>query len=183
MKATFVFVVSLVVGGASSVAAEPLAPAPTIRALDAIARDAYALGAEASPVFRALVQALEARDVVVHVLAGRPQVFGAIGATRVVGCAGSWRYFRIELDDRRRPVERASVLAHELRHVLEIVAAAAATQDDVRRLYERIGRPVGGTRDAFETADAAATGVQVLREIRAFTSSRSARTTPSLAPD
>lgn len=175
MKATFVSVVLLIVSAAALPAAlsaqgDPGEPPQSVRLLDGPASEAYALGAEASPAFRQLVDALEAHAVVVHVITGRPRIFGAVGATRLVGRAGGRLYLRVDLDSRVRLDERAAVLAHEFRHVLEIAEAAAVTDDDLRRLYERIGRHADGTLYAYETAAAETEGVKVLREIRWFAS-------------
>lgn len=172
MKATFVFVVLLLVSAIAPISvrpaeADPLPPS-AVRLLDGAAAEAYVLGDRASPAFRALVRELDAHRVVVHVVTGRPRIFGAVGATRLVGAAGGRLYLRVDLDARGRLESRAAVLAHELRHVLEIVEAAASTQDEMRRLYERIGRHAGGTLYAYETDAAEAEGVQVLREIRTF---------------
>lgn len=179
MKATFVLVVLLLVSAIVPLSARPAeadsVPPPAVRLLDAAAAEAYALGEQASPTFRDLVRELDGRHVVVHVVSGRPRIFGAVGATRLVGTAGARLYLRIDLDTRGRLAERAAVLAHELRHVLEIVEAAASTQDEMRRLYERIGRHAGGTLYAYETAAAEADGVQVLREIRTFVAAHTLR--------
>jgi hypothetical protein len=50
--------------------------------------------------------------------------------------------------------------------VLEIAQSSAWTQKDVRALYDDIGRPVPGMRDAFETLEASDAGLRVLRELR-----------------
>lgn len=187
MKTTFVFVVLLLVSArvpllARPVSVDPSPPPPAVRLLDAAAAEAYALGDQASSTFRALVRALDAHRVVVHVVTGRPRIFGAVGATRLVGTAGARLYLRVDLDARGRLDERAAVLAHEFRHVLEIAEAAASTQDAMRRLYERIGRHAGGTLYAYETAAAEADGVRVLREIRAFTAVQTLRTARADTP-
>ena len=62
--------------------------------------------------------------------------------------------------------ERASVLGHQLQHVLEIAQSSAWTQKDVRALYDDIGRPVPGVHDAFETVEASNAGLRVLRDLR-----------------
>lgn len=180
MKATFVSVVLLLVSTAAAPAAllaadDPEeAPSPAVRLLDGAVGEAFTHGAAASASFRALVDAIEAYPVVVHVVTGRPPIFGAVGATRLVGVASGWMYLRVELDARVRLDERAAVLAHELRHVVEIVDAAAVGTDDLRRLYERIGRHAGALY-AYETDEAVAEGVRVLREIRAFTAAQTHR--------
>lgn len=163
MKATGVVVLFVFLVAARS-AAEP---AGALRALDPASVDAVALGLEASDGFRTLVAALGPARVVVHVVSGATEVFATTGTTQLAGEVGGWRYLRVVLDPRLRARERVAVLGHELQHVREILESGAATQDEVRALYERIGRPVPGTCNAFETVAAADTGARVWRELQA----------------
>lgn len=140
-----------------------------VRAMDPPAAQACEHGRAASPSFRALLALFDPDQVVVHVVSGDTLVFGTSGTTRLAGTAGGWRYLRIVVDPDLSLNERTAVLAHELQHAREIIAADALTQRDVRRLYERIGRPVLGAHDMFETSAAADTGTRVWRELRATT--------------
>jgi hypothetical protein len=92
---------------------------------------------------------------------------------------GGWRYVRVVLRSHLSLEERASVLGHELQHVLEIAQSSAWTQKDVRALYDEIGRPVPGVHDAFETVEASDAGLRVLRELR--TAGKLARRQAALA--
>ncbi len=162
MKATCVLVLFVSLQ-AASVAAQSLG---SVRAMDPEAEAALTFGREASPSFRTLTESFDADRVVVHVTCGDTRVFGTTGATRLASAVGSWRYVRIVLDPRLRIDERTAVLGHELQHAREIAEAGVTTQDDVRGLYERIGRPVPGYHDAFETSAAADAGSRVWRELR-----------------
>lgn len=151
----------------------------SVRAMDPDAEAALTFGRESSPSFRLLTDAFGDERVVVHVVCGDTRVFGTTGATRLASSVGAWRYVRIVIDPRLRLDQRTAVLGHELQHAREIVEAGAATQDDVRGLYERIGRPVPGYHDAYETSEAVATGVRIWRELlAAFSASAPASRRP-----
>lgn len=156
--------------GAGSAGAEGAA---VVRAMDAGAADALALGQAQSAAFRALVDRVAGRRAVVHVATGETRVFATTGATQFAGVSHGWTFVRIALDPRLRLDERTSVLAHELQHAAELLEARVQSQADVRRLYERIGRAVPGTCDAFETTAAAEAGVRVWRDLRRGPSVRS----------
>jgi hypothetical protein len=158
----------------------------SVRAMDPDADAALAFGRESSMSFRRLADAFDDERVVVHVVCGETRVFGTTGATRLASTVGAWRYVRIVIDPRLRIEERTAVLGHELQHAREIVEAGVTTQDAVRVLYERIGRPVPGYHDAYETSAAADAGNRVWRELRqgagagrATSSSRTARSSLS----
>ncbi|HEY3886296.1 MAG TPA: hypothetical protein VGL62_13865, partial [Vicinamibacterales bacterium] len=62
------------------------------------------------------------------------------------------------------PDDTIALVAHELRHAIEIADASEATdQSGIERLYRRIGRPSGP--HAYETDAAIATQRQVRREL------------------
>lgn len=155
--------VSMLAAADVAVAAEP---ADVIRPMDAAAAAALARGIDLSPAFRAQVEGFAGARAVVHVVVGETRVFATTGATQFATVAGSWTFLRIVLDGRLRDDERTSVLAHELMHARELLDAGVRSQEDVRRLYERIGRPVPSACDAFETAAAADAGARVWRELR-----------------
>lgn len=176
MKATCVLVLVVC---ANLVVVRAAAPG-AIRAMDPAAAEAYDHGLAISPTFRALAAEFDRTRVVVHVVTGDIRIFGARGTTRLASAIGEWRYVRIVLDPRLPVPERTAVLAHELQHAREIAVADVSTQSEVRQLYERIGRSVSGTLNAFETADAAAAGVRVWQELRAAGSARQVRATAPL---
>jgi len=160
MKATCALVLFVCLGSASLSAQE------AVRPMDAAARQACDYGREASPSFRALLSAFDPGQVVVHVVSGEIRIFGTAGTTRLVGSVGRWRYVRITIDPDLPLDQRTAVVAHELQHAREIADAAAVTQHQVRRLYERIGQPVNGSLDTFETRDAVTAGTRVWRELQ-----------------
>ena len=180
MKSTYVLVVwrSLLLPVAA--AGQELAPPPgPVRAMDETSAEALEYGTQGSPAFRALLAGLDCAGVIVHVITGDTRVFGTSGTTQLVGAVGKWRHLRVLLRKRMDADERASVLAHELRHVLEIARSPAATQEAVRALYDHTGRPVPGTTDAFETTAASDAGMRVWRELRSSGRHLGARPGPS----
>ena len=163
MKSTCVIVVCLSLRLPALADAQEMG---AVRALDSPAAEALACGQRHSQMFRDLVAEIDGSGVIVHVVTGDTTLFGMARTTRLAGVVGGWRYPRVVLRTHLPTDERASVLAHELHHVFEIARSSAATQQEVRALYDDIGRPVPGGHDAFETADAADAGLRVWRELR-----------------
>jgi hypothetical protein len=163
VKSTYVLGVWLSVFLSAGVATQSR---EVLRPLDVPAREALERGSRESATFLEVIAELETTGVIVHVASGNAMPFGVAGTTRLVTVTTGWRYFRVTLSNHLGVDERASVLAHELQHVLEIVRSSAATQQSVRHLYESIGQPVAGTTNAFETVQAAGVGMQVWRELR-----------------
>jgi hypothetical protein len=162
MKASWVLVV-LLFAGAVPARAQPLSH---VRALDSISRIALARGLHESPRFRALVDELEASDVIVHVVATPTMPSGTVGTMRFVARLGDTRYVRIDLASLAARDLRVSTLAHELEHACEVARSAAGSHDAVRALYRAIGHAVPGIREAFETDGAQQAGAHVWGELR-----------------
>lgn len=172
MKALCGFVVSVMMAATAAQAQ----PAPHVRAIDAVSATAFARGMQESEHFRALVDALDASDVIVHVVTTPALAGGVIGTMRFVTRLGDTRYVRIDLASLVPPDVRVSTLAHELQHACELAQSVAASQDAVRTLYRTIGRAVPGARDAFETDGAQRAGAHVWAELRLRRSLRTATT-------
>lgn len=171
MKVSCVCVVSLLVC-VSSAMAQPL---PHVRPLDLVSRLALERGVEESARFRALLDELDGSNVIVHVVAAPTLTLGVIGTMRFVASLGDTRYIRVTIAATSPPALRVATLAHELQHACEVARSAATTHDAVRRLYQRIGSEVPGSRDAWETDDAQHIGAEVLAELRGLR--RTARVT------
>lgn len=163
MKSTCVFVVWLSLCLPAAVAAQTMS---AVRALDPPCAEALDYGRDGSEAFRDLVAEIDVLRVIVHVTTGDTVYFGTAGTTQLSSVVGGWRYLRVVLRTHLTLEQRASVLGHELQHVLEIAQSSASTQKDVRALYNEIGHPVPGAYDAFETTEASEAGVRVLRELR-----------------
>jgi len=161
MKSSCVLVVSLLV-----CASPAPAQTPHVRPMDAVARLALERGVEESARFRALLDELDASNVIVHVMAVRSLPLGVVGTMRFVGSIGETRYIRVHIAATSPPALRVATLAHELEHACEVARSPATTHDAVRDLYRRIGAEVPGARDAYETAAAQLIGAEVLAELR-----------------
>jgi hypothetical protein len=151
-----VFVFAL--GLATFAAAEPL----TTRPIDPIAAEALNRAMARSSTVRALVAALEASNVIVHIQSARSLAPGISGTTTFVTSRGGHRYLRITIHAGLPARTRAIILAHELRHACEIAESGAADLGSVRELFERAGHRVG---EFFETRAAIDTERLVRKEI------------------
>jgi len=152
---------------------------PRVRTVDDAARQLLAFGEEASPTLRYIVESLEASDLIVLVSVGPPSLWYQgpdprhHGATRFLGAAGKQRYVAIWLDSLWHPggqhSRRVALLAHELRHALEIAQAPfVVDQRGMVSLFEQIGREVSPRR--YETETALAVESRVLGELSAAVS-------------
>ena len=118
-----------------------------------------------SPTFAALVTALDATDVLVHVEEVRQLPVGIDGRLAFVHAAGGVRYLRVQVLMGRGSIDTMATVGHELQHALEV-----ATQPSVRdiasfaALYVRIGdQPTRS--DRFDTAAAREAGRRVRNEM------------------
>lgn len=162
MKASYVLVVSLAMG----VVPARAQVVSHVRPLDDISAAALERGVQASPRFRALLDDLDASDVIAHVVASPALPFGMTGAMRFVAQRGGIRYIRIELSTLAAPDTRVATLAHELYHARELALSPAGSQDEVRGLYRAIGHAVPGPHEAYETYAAQRAGAAVWSELR-----------------
>ena len=140
-----------------------------VRAIDSDLRFLLSFGYEQSPTFRALVDVLDASDVIVYVERDDRQRRGVAGSMRFVTHAGGHRYVRITLYGGRVTRNTAALLGHELRHAVEVAAARwVVDQDTCAVLYRGIGHysSCRGSEECFDTAGAVETGYQVLRELQ-----------------
>jgi hypothetical protein len=84
--------------------------------------------------------------------------------TRLAHAAGNARYLRITVRRNVPPDVRASSLAHELQHAIEIALADVSTHVEMEQLYERIGHRRHGTR-FYETRAAEEAGARAWAEL------------------
>lgn len=120
-----------------------------------------------SPAFRALVDALEHSDVIVHVERVTRDGGGLAGATRFVTRAGGQRYVRITLYGTRSGQQTIALLGHELQHAVEVATAGwVVDQATCLELFHTIGRRSCDLRRlCYDTDAAILAGTQVMREI------------------
>jgi hypothetical protein len=123
-------------------------------------------GMRRSESMSALVADLRKTDVVVYVDLD-PNEPGALeGSLRFRGAAAGARFVRVWLQPRRCDKTLMAVLAHELRHALE-VGVAPEVQDAAtfKALYSAVGR--SGNAGRYETDAAQEMGERVRRELGA----------------
>ena len=113
---------------------------PRVRPLGESAVLAVERGIAHSPTFRDLVARLERSDVVVYVSV-EPRPEGKCpGATRFITAAKYSRFLHISIDRGLPSKEMIALLAHELRHAIEIAEAPAVRdRDSFRAYYEQLG--------------------------------------------
>jgi len=136
----------------------------TPRPLDPIAAEAFAQALERSAIVRSLVATLEASNVIVHIESSRTLPSDVRGMTRFVVARGGYRYVRITFNIQLWGRDRVATLAHELQHACEVANSSAADVASIRELFEHSGHRTG---PYFDTNAAAATGRNVLAELRA----------------
>lgn len=140
------------------------APTRHVRAENANARDALSQGYRRSSTFASIVDRLDISDVIVYVSVV-PHLSAPIRArSEMVATSLDTRYVRVEVAAAAQPVETIALVAHELRHALEIAdARGVVDQATLERLYRRIGTASGP--NMFETETAIDTEWQVRKEL------------------
>jgi hypothetical protein len=88
------------------------------------------------------------------------------GLTFLIPSQDHQRYLRIQVRQALHPDETIALLAHELRHALEVATdPSVTTRQAFVALYERIGLPVPGSSSRFDTPAAQEMGRMVRREL------------------
>jgi len=151
----------------SSAGADDAESIPHLRPLDRGLRELIAIGVRDSPSFRALVERINASDVIVYVRCGRHLRPGVTGQMTFAGSSAGFRYIVVAIEPVGFPERRLATLGHELRHAVEVADTPSIV--DVRSLgvaYGQMGRSSRlGVVTIFDTDAAIETGVQVWREV------------------
>jgi hypothetical protein len=126
-------------------------------------------GIQRSPTFRAIVDRLEASDLIVEVQCGQFKSILLAGRTVLLSARPPVRYVLVEIACPMAEPAALAILGHELRHALEIASAPwVADELSLEKLYTQIGflncLQTGGFGD-FETADALEAGERVHHEL------------------
>lgn len=146
---------------------ERLLTSPTrhVRALTPDTASLLAQGVRRSRTFAQLVARLERSDVIVQILPSSTLKPSVAGRLLLVPGRKVQRFVRIEIRMEGTTADLVSVLAHELRHAVEIADAPdVQDSDSLERLYRRIGHG-GPSVDGFDTDAAIRAGRQVRAEI------------------
>lgn len=125
-------------------------------------------GTERSEMFRQLVETIDGSNGIVYV-EDENCGHGVPACLHSVMTAGTYRFFRVKVDARNVDDHLMEMIAHELRHVVEVLEDPSVTDSAAMTLlYQRIGRLGGNGQGAMETAAAIDAGNTVRSELRAF---------------
>ena len=140
---------------------------PRVRPQDSRIERFLALGMQRSPTMRALVDRIEASNVIVYISSNPMMKSHLSGALSFVTAAGDYRYVRAMISSDQVIDQMIATLAHEFQHVLEVAENPSVVDDaSLVKLYRRIGITNNEHRaSSWETLAAQATGAQVRREL------------------
>lgn len=157
----------VVVLTSTSVAAGVPDGGPRIRPQDARLEQVLKEGIERSSTFKALVEQIEAGDVIVY-LATNPLLKPSLsGALTWMTRAGDFRYVRASISPDLLFDETIATVAHELQHATEVIGDASVTDEKTLvALYRRIGlENPHAMQIGWETIAAQEAGWKVRREL------------------
>jgi hypothetical protein len=147
-----------------TVPSSPVTHESRLRPADGIAAHALERGRACCPTIGALVQELEASDLIVYVETAA-LANPASARTVLMGAVKNNRYVRVTLNRMTSPEGLIELLGHELQHAVEIARAREVRdRDGMVALYQRIGLRKEST-NRFETQLARDTGHRVRAEI------------------
>jgi hypothetical protein len=140
------------------------APTRHIRSADRSVRTLLRRGFRQSRTLASLVTRLQRSDVIVYI-EQLPDLPGAIeGRMMMLPRVNGYRYVRIQVALRGSPEDGIAVLAHELRHAVEVADAVEVIDSaGLSRLYQKIGVRIGA--EIYDTDAAQDTGRIVRREL------------------
>jgi len=176
-------VVSLVAVLSSPALAGPPDGGKKLRPQDARIILAIQEGAARSATFKALIDRIEASDVIVYV-AINPMIKSTLsGALTWMTSAGDFRYVRASIAPDLPFDQMIASVAHELHHAVEVIEDASVVDEkSLVAMYKKIGLPsraAGPAGAGWETIAAQRTGTQVRRELVAAPASVIARASAS----
>ncbi len=150
----------------SAVAAERLG-GPRLRPQDSRSVQVLKEGAARSATFRALVDRIEASNLIVYVAVNPVMRSTLSGALTWMTRAGGFRYVRATISTDLPFDQMIASVAHELQHAVEVIEDESVTDErSLVELYKRIGQPSRAAGPSgWETLAAQRTGTQVRREL------------------
>jgi hypothetical protein len=141
-------------------------PYRRVRSTDPVLARLIDSGVRRSHSFAALVLALHETDVIVYVEHVQALPRAVDGLTFLIPSRDHQRYVRVQVRQALHPDETIALLAHELRHALEVASdPSVTTRAAFVALYERIGQAVHGSQNRFDTPAAQEMGRMVRREL------------------
>ena len=145
-------------------------PMQRVRTDSRYLRLVIASGIERAPTFRRIMDRLDQSDVIAEVQCGNFTGSQQVGRTVLLAALPTVRYVLVEIACPMTSVPALHLVAHELRHVLEIADATWVVDGPtLAQLYLDIGFPTHGptteSYGQFETADALDAGDRVHHEL------------------
>ena len=161
---TLAFVAALLTSSAT--ASEKKTGGPRLRPQDSRSTNVLKAGAERSATFKALVDRIEASDVIVYIAVNPILKSSLSGALTWMTRAGDFRYVRASISAELTFDQMIATVAHELQHAVEVIEdASVVDENSLIALYRRIGAPSRSTQTGWETLTAQETGYRVRREL------------------
>jgi hypothetical protein len=143
---------------------------PRLRLTDSRLSQLLQNGMMRSPTLKAMVDRLEAGNVIVYVSLSPVMRSYLAGKISWMSKAGGYRYLRAQISTDLNADQMIATMAHELQHALEVSEDPGVTdQRSLAELYRRIGRQSrASVVSEWETVAAQEAGVQVRRELVAL---------------
>jgi hypothetical protein len=137
-----------------------------VRPNDHRAAVVFLTGIQRSDTFRALVDRLEQRNVIVYVRMD-PTLKGKLaGRLTWMAATRNFRYVRISLNPEIGGDLAVATLGHELQHAVEVADAPAIVDaESLAAYYQKNGVRVGTRRDDWDSLAARTIGHEVRREL------------------
>ena len=148
--------------------AVPFVQGGHVRTNDPYLRYVIASGVDRSQIFRDLLARLSVSDVIVYIENDCSMPSFLVGRTNFMSSGGGMRYVMIAIACVRTDRERVAILAHELRHAIEIAESPSIVdQESLAAQYKRIGFMSDGFTPGkgYDTYAAIDTGRRVWREL------------------
>jgi len=151
----------------TSLTAAPLDGGPRLRPQDSRMKQVLQEGAARSATFKALVDRIEASNVIVYVAVSPSLKSTLSGSLTWMTQAGSDRYVRASISTELLFDQMIATVAHELQHAVEVIGDETVKDEkSLAALYKRIGRQNHqSSSSGWETVAAQQTGWQVRREL------------------
>ena len=164
----------------SALAAERIG-GPRLRPQDPRSAQVLKEGAKRSATFRALVNRIEASNLIVYITVSPTMKSALSGALTWMTRAGDFRYVRASITSELPFDQMIASVAHELQHAVEVIEDESVTDErSLAALYKRIGQPSRAAgASGWETIAAQRTGTQVRRELVAAPTTVIARASDS----
>ena len=154
---------------------------PRLRPQDSRSVQVLKEGPARSATFRALVNRIEASNLIVYVSVNPILKSGLSGALTWMTRAGDFRYVRASISSELTLDQMIASVAHELQHAVEVIEDETVVDErSMAALYKRIGQPSRAAGPSgWETMNAQRTATRVRRELVAAPATVMARISDS----